>query len=170
MTGTAQQIIAWLKPYADDFKKKFDISEHKEKRSLNANNYFHMLCGKIANAMTLTHVEVHNQMLADYGVIDDDIKTIILRDDIDWKKLDNIHLRPTTATRVLDDKKMYRVYHVLRGSHTYDSKEMSVLIDGVVQEAQALDIETITTTEKDKMLMEWAKSYEKKRTKHNTTA
>ena len=45
-------------------------------------------------------------------------------------------------------------YIVIRGSHTYNSKEMSQLINGVVQEAQNLDIETMTPTEIEQMIRE----------------
>lgn len=160
MIGNKLQCIKYLESLPDE--KQYEVKEHRQKRSLSANAFFHLLVGKIAEKMTLSHTEVHNQMIADYGQIDEDVKTIILRDDIEWKKLDNLHLRPTTATRVLDDGKLYRVYYVLRGSHTYDSREMAVLIDGVIQEAQALDIETITPYEKQMMLERYGKEYEKK--------
>ena len=81
--------------------------------------------------------------------------TVIMRDSIAWEKLDTIHLRPTTATRILDDGKLYRVYIVMRGSHTYDTKEMSTLIDGVVQEAKELGIETMTPDEIERMKAAW---------------
>lgn len=54
-----------------------------------------------------------------------------------------------------------RVYIVMRGSHTYNTVEMARLIDGVIGEAKELDIETITVTERDKMLEQWGKAYEK---------
>ena len=41
---------------------------------------------------------------------------------------------------------------MLKGTHEYDSKEMSVLINGVVDEARDLDIETLTPAELDRML------------------
>lgn len=81
--------------------------------------------------------------------------TVIMRESIPWEKLDTIHLRPTTATRILDDGKLYRVYIVMRGSHTYDTKEMSTLIDGVVQEAKELGIETMTPDEIERMKAAW---------------
>ncbi|WP_185752662.1 hypothetical protein [Butyrivibrio sp. AE2032] len=49
----------------------------------------------------------------------------------------------------------------MRGSHTYNTVEMARLIDGVIGEAKELDIETITVTERDKMLEQWGKAYEK---------
>lgn len=132
-----------------------DIKEFREKRSLNANSYFHVLVGKIAASLRTSHTEVHNQMIAKYGHPDEDIKNIIMKDSIPWERLDTIHLRPTVATRVLDDGELYRVYTVMRGSHTYDTKEMSVLIDGVVSDAKELGIETLTPDELERIKQQW---------------
>ena len=43
-------------------------------------------------------------------------------------------------------------YIIIRGSHTYNSKEMSTLLNGVIQEAQSLGIETMTPAEIEEML------------------
>ena len=46
-------------------------------------------------------------------------------------------------------------YKIYRGSHTYDTKEMSVLIDGTVMEAKELGIETMTPAELAEMKARW---------------
>jgi hypothetical protein len=131
------------------------IKKHHEKRSLNANAYFHVLVDKIAEVQDSSHTEIHNWLIAEYGQRDTEINDIIMADEINWKKIDSIHLRPTTATRVLDNGKLYRVYKVMRGSHTYDSKEMSRLIDGTVSEAKELGIETMPLDELKRMVELW---------------
>lgn len=138
-------------PKVDTISKKdlrITAVQWREKRSLNANAYAHMLIDKIADVVGSSSTEVKNKLLSEWGQLDinDDgkIQTVIIRDDVPWEKLEWIHLKPTTSTRVLDDKRLYRVYYVVRGSHTYDSKEMSRFIDGVVQEAKDLGIETMT--------------------------
>lgn len=132
-----------------------EIKQHRKKRSINANNYFHVLVDKIAEAQGLSHYEVHNQLIADYGCVDTDIKNLIIDDSIPWQKFETIHLRPTTATRVMDNGKLYRVYYVMRGSHTYDTKEMARLIDGTVNEAKGLGIETLSPDELGRMIQQW---------------
>ena len=134
-----------------------EIKKYSEKRSLNANAYFHTLVGQIAAIQRLTHTEVHNRLIADYGVMDEQINNIILDDNIPWLRLDTIHLRPTTATRVMDNGKLYRVYLVMRGRHTYNTAEMSRLIDGTVEEAKALGIETLTPDELERMKSLWVR-------------
>ena len=132
-----------------------EIKEYRQKRSINANNYFHTLVDKIAEAQGVSHSEIHNQLIAEYGCVDEGIKNLILDDEIPWNQLENIHLRPTTATKVMDNGKLYRVYIVMRGSHTYDTREMSRLIDGTVNEAKELGIETLTPDELRRMVEVW---------------
>lgn len=132
-----------------------DIKRHREKRSLNSNSYFHLLCGKIAEKLGVTQTEVKNQMLRDYGYVDDDIRTIILRDDVNYLRLEDLHLRPIEGQRKQLGKYFYQVYYVIRGSHTYNTEEMSRLIDGTVSEAKDLGIEVIPPEELKSMKERW---------------
>lgn len=155
MEGKRDKIVLWLMSQPDDLVFTCDIK--REKRSLSANAFFHVLCQKVAEKTSQSLTEVKNQMIADFGQIDTEIGSIILRDDIEWRKLE-IHLHPTTHTKILDNGKMYRVYYVMRGSHTYDTREMSRLIEGIVQEAKQQDIETLTPRELEQMLGRWKPS------------
>lgn len=132
----------------------------REKRSLDSNSYFHVICTKMAEKLNTSLTEVKNRLLSEYGqpeIVNDSLMTIIMREDIEWQKLDTIHLRPTTAVREMDDGKLYRVYYVMRGSHTFDSKEMSRLIDATVEEAKELGIETATPESIERMNTLWEK-------------
>ena len=153
ITGTPEEIVKWL--FTQDRDKVFTISEFRRKRSLSANAYFHVLVDKIAEKMRLSHTEVHNMMIADWGRVDEELSTIIMDDEIPWEKVKAIHLRPTTHTQVLDNGKLYRVYLVMRGSHTYNSLEMAHLIDGTVQEAKKQGIETLPPQELERLKQAW---------------
>lgn len=164
-TGKAQDLILFLMNVDRD--SIWDLNEHKDvkPRSLTANNYFYALCTKVAEKLRISLNEVHNQMLSRYGYpefIDDKIVYFILPDNIEVNKLEGVHLKPTSKTQVLDNGDLNRVYIVMRGSHTYNTVEMARLIDGVISEAKELGIETITVTEKDKMLEQWGKAYAQK--------
>ncbi len=134
------------------------IKAYRKKRSLDANSYFHVLVGKIADVTGTSKPAIKNQLLSRYGQYDmdeDGIIHFIIRDDKDVSDREDIHLQPTSATRVLDDGKLYRVYRVIRGSHTYDSYEMAKLIDGTVSEAEELGIETMTPSQIREMKERW---------------
>lgn len=135
-----------------------EIKQYREGRSLNANAYFHVLVDKIAKAMKTSEVEAKNLMLARYGCLDKDVQHIILDDEVEYLKITSLHLRPTTHTKLMDNGKLYRIYLVIRGSHTYDTAEMSALIDGTVSEAKILNIETMTPAELERMKMAWTAS------------
>ena len=135
-----------------------EVKKYRPKRSLTANAYFHVLVGTIAEKMETSHAEIHNMMIARYGVIDEEVKNVILADEIPWQKLESIHLRPTSATKVMDNGKLYRVYIVMKGSHQYDTKQMATLIDGVVSEAKEMNIETIPPQELERMKQSWIQS------------
>lgn len=164
---TAPRLQFYDLPQFDE-EEMLDIvfKKHKEKRSLNANSYFHLLCGKLAEKQGISLSEVKNMMIAQYGEIDKDDDGnaihVIMADDIDWRKLDYIHLHPTTKTNTLDNGKVYRVFLVMRGSHTYNTKEMASLISGLCQECKEADIETLTPNEILELAAKWGERWENK--------
>ena len=132
---------------------------HREKRSLNANSYFHVLAGKIAEKTgeTLTHEK--NRLIRDYGqytYIDGMIPTLTIRAQYEDEMLDmdGIHLKPIERP---DDTSVRMA--LMRGSHTYNTAEMSRLIDGTVAEAKEWGIETMTPEQLGRMMIAWTKVY-----------
>ena len=142
------------------------IKPHRNSRSLDANAYHYALCNRIAQKLSetnkdvVTTKEVHAQLMVDYGFFETDesgvAKWIVLED---GKQAPDLYLYDTKHTVTLKKKSgkevVGRVYIIVRGSHTYDSTEMSVLIDGTIAEAKSLGIETITPAEKEKMMQAW---------------
>jgi len=135
-----------------------EIKKHRKPRSKDANSYFHVLCGKIADKMGVSKAEVKNKMISLYGqpeLIDGSVNYMVVRDEMDVSKFEHLHLQPTTQTQVLKGK-LYRVYAVMRGvgltrEETYDTKEMSILIDGTISEAKEIGLteaEIMSTKEK----------------------
>ena len=132
----------------------------REKRSKDANAYFHVLVGKIAQRLKTSVTAVHNQMIAGYGQPDGGM--VLLRDDVDWTELETLHLKPVPGIEVVGDE-FYCRYMIMRGSHTYDTAEMAALIDGTITEAKALGIETLTPAQLEEMMRLYAEHCGKKR-------
>ena len=144
-----------------DKEKEFDLSvrRHRQTRSLDANSYFHVLCGKIAEKIGSSKAEVKNRMISLYGqpyVNEGKLDYIIVRDDMPVEKWQEIHLQPTAQTKELNGV-LYRVYINMRHTgrndldYGYNSREMSILIDGTISEAREAGIpesEIISTREK----------------------
>ncbi len=133
------------------------LKKWKKKRSLDANAYYWVLVSKMASKLRTSKEEVHNQMLRRYGqpMKEDDGTAVILSvlDTIDLSKAEDIHVKPIGHGTV--QGKTFTHYLLLRGSHTYDTKEMSILIDGVVSEAREMGIETLPPDELERMLAAW---------------
>ena len=132
------------------------IKQYKKKRSLDANAYFHVLVGKIADEVRSSKTEVKNWLLGDYGQreIDEHGPVVIAAaPDIDMMKREDIHCKLTGY----DGK--YRLWSVIRPTHTYDRHEMAVLIDGAVQEAKNVGVETLTPLEIERMMKAWERRY-----------
>lgn len=135
-----------------------EIKRKSSRRSLDANSYHYVLCDKIAKALGTTSQEVHNLLLADYGVLltDEEGKPVFVlrKDDDQYLRMTDNHLKPTGAT---EDRKgtTYRWYACLKPSRLYDTREMAALIEGTITEAKALGIETMTPNEIKQLEEKW---------------
>lgn len=139
----------------------------RDKRSLNANAYCHMLIDKIAKAQTptLSATFCKNLLIGRYGVQMrlENGEPVILKSNLAPEyMLEQEHLH-CKVVQGGDEKTWF--YAVMKPTHEYDTKEMSDLIDGVVDEAQRLDIETMTPNQiaelKQRYGIEWSKRHEK---------
>lgn len=147
-----------------DKKVVITIKAYRKKRSLDANAYFHVLVGKIADVTGNSKVYIKNKLIAEYGqyeTINGALVPLPLDDDIDAYNVEFVHLQPTSRTTTNSKWKVFRVNLVMRGSHTYDTDEMSKLIDGTVSEAKDLDIETLTPNQIREMKERWGVKVEK---------
>lgn len=130
---------------------------HREKRSREANAYFHVLVNEIAAALKSSNTEVKNRLIREYGAyefIDEHIPTFRLKAEYETAMLnrEDIHVKP--IGREYDGCEWVRMAF-MRGSHTYDTAEMSRLIDGAVYEAKELGIETLPPAELARMKAAW---------------
>lgn len=147
------------------------IKKHTEKRSLNANAYYWQLIRKLSKIKELNMSEphLHNHMLRRHPVpveLEGSKLFVVVPDTPEAeKKVDEsetYHLKPTAQVKTGKDGKLYRTYIVLKGSHEYDTKEMSMLIDDAVQEAKEQGIETLPPAEIERLKNEWGIQLEQK--------
>lgn len=125
-----------------------ELKEYKKRRSLDANAYFHVLVDKIAKILGKSAEDVKVQMNLDYGTIARDeqglkagfkaLKTIPIERYFKYAK---------PIGECIEDGKTFTKYLIYKETHTLDSNEMATLIDGVIQEAKELGIETLTPIE-----------------------
>ena len=138
MVGTVLECIKFL--FNQDREKQFEIKEYRPKRSLDANAYLWVLIGKIADVLRFDKDEVYLEMLKRYG----QREMVSVRSDVDVRGY--FRYFEEVATSTLNGKE-FTHYYVFRGSSDYDTREMSVLIDGVISECKDLNIETLPPLE-----------------------
>lgn len=149
MIGKANKLITYLVGQLEINKdKEFEIKEYKPKRSRNANNYAWLLLTKIADVLRLDKEEVYLDMLKHYG----QSEMVSVLSEIDVKGYFKYYEK--VGETVLNGKE-FSHYKIFKGSSEYNSKEMAIFVDGVVQEAKQLDIDTITPAELDKLKQMW---------------
>lgn len=141
----------------------------RDKRSLDANSYYWVLLSRLAEAVGISKPRAHNLMLRKYGknlVIDSQIAFLVIPDTEEAEETaleaESFHIRPTSQVKQGKDGKMYRTYTVLAGSSTYDTKEMSELINGLVSECKEQGIETLTPDELARMMKDYEENHKKK--------
>lgn len=137
-----------------------DIRQYKPKRSKNANAYYQELSTKVAYEMGISATEYHNRTLAELGIVwrDERYKRdFILHEDSEWwlkvLKGEN-HYMPTEKTQETKTG-TFRWYIRLKPSREFDSKEMSMLLDYVIQDAEALNIPIMSNEEIKELKDDW---------------
>lgn len=146
MIGNKKEIINFLLDKPDT--TKYEIKEVKNKRSLNANSYLWKLCTEIANAINTTKEEVYLEELKRYG------QSMLVTTTKDSKPDGYFKYYSFESRRKLNGV-IVDFYKVYKGSSDYDTKEMSILLDGVVQDAKELDIETLDEIKINEMIKDW---------------
>lgn len=170
MTGNATQIVTFL--LSADREKVWDLREHREKRSLTQNSYYWKLLSLTADKLKMSKPELHNRMLRKYGqrqYIGGLLVRIPIPDTEEAEEAalaaETFHITPTSDVKTGKDGRQYRTYLMLRGSSDYDTREMSVLLDGMINEAQQQDIETLTPMELERMRRDEREAEERKKRK-----
>lgn len=127
-----------------------ELKKHFEKRSLNANAYAWALITEIGNVLRMSKEDVYLDMLKRYG--QGGAVSVQERYADGFRR--SYKYNESLGKSELNGK-MWEHFRFWIGSSEYNTKEMSILIDGIVDEAKALDIETLTEAELSRMKDEW---------------
>lgn len=147
-TGKIEKFLPLIFRLDKDTVYDVKIDKHREKRSLNANAYLWKLVTEIGNVLNKSKEEVYLQMLIDYG----QSEMVSILSEIDVKGYFKYY--KLAGTSILNGKE-FNHYNIYKGSSEYDTKEMSILLNGVVQEAKNLGIKTKDDIELERLLEEW---------------
>lgn len=123
------------------------IKEYREKRSLTANAYFHVLCTKIAAVLRTDIDSVKRDLVKRYGtaaIVNGNPVTITIPKGV---------LAETyyPYCEWINGDKDGDTYLLMKQTHVMDTKEFARLIDGTVDDAKDLGIETLPPDELEKL-------------------
>lgn len=138
MIGNAKAIIEYLFNQGKD--KLYEIKEHREKRTLTQNAYYWVLVNELANCLRKSKEEVHFDLLKDYS----QVALVTLKSNVDIKGY--IRYYEFERETIISGVK-FNIYKVYKGSSEMNKKEFSILLEGLIQEAQQQGIPTLTPNE-----------------------
>lgn len=137
-------------------KRKYDadLKEHREKRSLDANAYCWVLLDKLAEATRIPKDEIYRKAIREIGGVSDTV--CVQRKAADrlcegWASNGLGWFTERSESR-LEGCVNVTLYY---GSSTYDTAQMSRLIDYIIEDCKALGIETLTPEKLAQMKEEW---------------
>lgn len=133
--------------------KPLDITakRHREKRSLDANAYAWVLIQKIAETIHSDKQTVYMDMLKQYSRA---FTHVIVKP----SAVEAVMAMYSTAIDLGEIRVNGQTGHQLQvyfGSSTFDSKEMSVFIDGIIETCRELSIEYMPADELERMKTSW---------------
>jgi hypothetical protein len=152
------QAIAWLAKLIEtlDESKEYtiEVKEKKKKRSLDANAYFWTLADKLSEKLNKPKTDIYREYIKEIGGVSDTL--CMLDKAVDkfcerWASMgigyqtDRIESKLEGCTNVI-------AYY---GSSTYDTAQMSRLIDMAVQDCKQFGIPTYDREELDRLVKEW---------------
>ena len=149
-TPEARQIAAALKE-----GKVYAVEIKGAKRTLDQNALYWVVLAKFAKAMGMSNNEAHNRMLRAYGqpeIVEGRLVPLVLPDTDEAERqaleAETFHIKPTTQVKVGKDGLDYRTYLLLRGSSSYDTAEMTRLIDGLLAECEQIELDVLTPSQR----------------------
>lgn len=139
-------------------KERLDITvkPFRKKRSLDANAYAWVLIDRLAEKMNLSKEEIYQRAIRRIGgvsetvcVVDSAVDSVCRA----WRTHGLGWMAETVESKLEGCTNIILYY----GSSIYDTKQMTSLIDNIVQDCQAVGIETKTPAQIEKMLALWGK-------------
>lgn len=133
-----------------------DLKEHRKKRSLDANSYCWLLLGKLASRVGLSKEDVYREFIKDVG---GNYEVLPIRNDAVDKWISNWQSKGVGwVCDILGESKLDGYTNVITyyGSSTYDSLQMSRLINLIQEDCKQYGIDVMTPAELALLMDGWS--------------
>lgn len=147
-----RECISSIEELKED-KLSVEIKKYRNKRSLDANAYMWVLISKLEEKLNVSKDIIYKDAIRNIGVYEViPVKNEAVDRFIEaWTKNGLGWVCETTKSKLEGYTNILAYY----GSSTYNTAEMSRLIDLIVQECKQLDIETMSKSELDSLIESW---------------
>lgn len=151
-----KEVVEQLK---SENKLCIELKKWRQKRSLDANSYCWVLCDKIAKELCkdgtiVTKEDVYKDAILQIGSFEPFI--VQEKTYMNFKRIWEKQGLGFLVQEVSKKDKCIKV-NCYYGSSTYNTKEMSLLIEDLIELAKTLNVETKSQSEIDSLLKEWDK-------------
>jgi len=135
-----------------------EINKTKVKRSESANRYLWELIGKLSEVLTIPKGDLYIKTIKQYGVYE---SLIIKKEALDqaeakWNQQNTSVLHQESlidVTRTFESKGVVWVeINAHYGTSLYDSKQFSVLLEGLISDCKLANVETLPPAEVERLI------------------
>ena len=144
------RILDFIASLEENKEYELSIKQIRKKRSLNANNLSWDLTDKLSDVLVLGGVklskeECHAEMIFRYGqvLLDENGERVVYSTKQGIKMTDFFPYAKPIGESELNGE-MFTHYLIYRGSKTYDSREFSIFLSGIIAECKEQGIDTDT--------------------------
>mgnify|MGYP003290304015 CR=1 FL=1 len=148
------EFTALVDELADNEKLSIEIKPFREKRSLDANAYFWVLCDKLAEKLRKSKTEIYRELVRDVGGVSETVCVInsaVERFCANWQAK-GLGWQTEATESKLEGCTNVTVYF---GSSTFDKEQMGRLLDLTIQECKEQGIPTETPNEIARLKALW---------------
>lgn len=137
-------------------KLNIEMKKYRQKRSTNANNYFWKLLTEYCEKKEVDAIEEYKERVKRLGIFrisrveSKDVETYKKS----WENWGTAWFCEVYDTEYLGDIE-FKILHLYYGSSSFNSKQMSRLINDLVEDCNEVGIETKTPTEINSLLESW---------------
>ena len=146
-----EQMIDELK---DKEKLSIEVKQYRERRSLDANAYFWVLCDKLAEKLNKSKTEIYRELIRDIGGVSDTvcmINSAVERFRANWQAK-GLGWQTEAVESKIEGCTNVTVYF---GSSTFDKAQMGRLLDLIIQECREQNIPVETPDQIAEMKARW---------------
>lgn len=139
-----------------DNKLSIEIKKYRKSRSIDANRYFWKLLQEVCEYKDIDTIEEYKRRVKELGIfkqfkiMTQDVKTFQKI----WTDRGIAWFCEVTDTTYIGSVE-FKIINAYYGSSSYNTKQMSRLIDNLVQDCKAIGIETKTQAEINSLLKQW---------------